>query len=259
MARIQIPYSFSYPASGYVAGTSGGSPTVAATFATPVVSAPITIIDKDTTNPATIWQADSPSSSTWTSVVTDAGGNVPGWLDPGSYEITAASVGAFSGASIEFEATMGDGATLLSAAVWAEIAAMIAAAGGGRGPVRQSHSFTVDDDLPPDPLSLALGAFFISPATAETVTLVGAIVHCATVGSIPTTFSVLTDHASHGTLAGVTGLTALTPSTTQSYVTPTGGPYALSNLDRVTVECTNSSTSNSLGCTLTVITEHTRS
>jgi|ERR1039458_4825253 hypothetical protein len=123
--------------------------------------------------------------------------------------------------------------------------------------VRQSHSFTVDDKTSPFPGSLELGAFFISPASRETVTLVGAIVHCATVGSIPSTFSVFTDNGSHGSLHSVPGLTALTPGTGGSFVD--SGSYALSNLDRVTVECTNSSVGNSMGCTITIVTEHTMS
>jgi hypothetical protein len=47
--------------------------------------------------------------------VTDAGGNVPAWVDPGSYQLTAASQGSFTGAVINFEAVRGDAVTNIAA------------------------------------------------------------------------------------------------------------------------------------------------
>lgn len=117
MSRVQLPFAFSY-ASGvvYVAATSGGSPTTQAPngLLEPVVGAAVTVTDRDTLNPATVYQAET-GASTYTSVVTDSGGNVPGWVDPGSYKIQVASVGAFAGATVNFEAVRGDGVTNLAA------------------------------------------------------------------------------------------------------------------------------------------------
>jgi microcystin-dependent protein len=114
--RIQVPFSFSYPTSVFVSTSSttfSSGTSEAITVMSPAVSAPITIINRDTNNPATIWQTES-GASFFTSVTTDASGNVPGWLDAGSYKITAAPVGSFAGATINFDPSRGDGTTLIA-------------------------------------------------------------------------------------------------------------------------------------------------
>lgn len=116
MARIQIPFAFSY-ASGtvYVAPTSGGSPTTQAPNGVlePVVGASVSVTNRDTLNPATVFQGET-GASTYSSIVTDSGGNVPGWVDPGSYKIQVAASGAFTGATENFEAIRGDAVTNLA-------------------------------------------------------------------------------------------------------------------------------------------------
>lgn len=106
--RVSINVAFQYETTVYVASSSGGSPTTAQTVLNPVVGAPITITNRDTGNPATVYSAAT-GSGTISSVTTDAGGNVNGYVVEGSYSITAGSVGAFAGATIQWEAVRGDG------------------------------------------------------------------------------------------------------------------------------------------------------
>src|ERR1700722_17117782 len=104
MARVQIPFSFSYEATDvYTATTSGGSPTANVPVMLPVSAAAVSVVNRDTLASATVWSAAT-GGSTIVSPVTDSGGNVPGWLDEGSYTITVASgsytYGSFAGATI---------------------------------------------------------------------------------------------------------------------------------------------------------------
>lgn len=105
MPRVQLPYSFSYPSSGNLDPVVGTSVTVS--HRDPTTGSPST--------PATVYQQET-GSTTYTSLATDSGGNVPGWVDPGSYVIVAAAQGSFSGATIAFEAVRGDGVTLVAPA-----------------------------------------------------------------------------------------------------------------------------------------------
>lgn len=114
--RVQIPFSFSYPVTGFISTSSttfSGGTSESVTMMVAAVGAPITIINRDTSSPATIWQAES-GASFYSSISTDSGGNVPGWLDAGSYKITAGPVGGFSGSTINFDPSRGDGTTLIA-------------------------------------------------------------------------------------------------------------------------------------------------
>lgn len=116
MARVELPFAFSYSSGTvYVSTTSGGSPTTQAPNGVlePVVGASVSVTNRDTLNPATIFQGET-GASTYSSIVTDVGGNVPGWVDPGSYKIQVAAQGAFAGATINFEAVRGDAVTNLA-------------------------------------------------------------------------------------------------------------------------------------------------
>jgi microcystin-dependent protein len=106
--RVQIDVSFTYPQTIYVAASSGGAVTDQVTIYSPVVGAAITIVDRNSGNPPVIY-ALATGSSTVGSLVTDSGGNVPGWVIEGSYTISAAAVGSFTGASVGWEAVRGDG------------------------------------------------------------------------------------------------------------------------------------------------------
>lgn len=103
MPRVQLPYSFSYPSSGNL---------------DPVVGTSITVSHRNpftgsASTPATVYQQEV-GTATYTGIVTDSGGNVPGWVDPGSYVIVAAPQGSFTGATVAFEAVRGDGVTLIA-------------------------------------------------------------------------------------------------------------------------------------------------
>jgi microcystin-dependent protein len=106
--RVQVDVSFTYPQTIYVATSSGGAVTDAVTIYSPVVGVAITITDRDSGNSPTVYAA-STGTSTIGSLVTDSGGNVPGWVIEGSYTITAAAAGSFVGASVGWEAVRGDG------------------------------------------------------------------------------------------------------------------------------------------------------
>lgn len=106
--RVQIGVTFMTPQTVYVAPTSGASPTTAISAYTPVVGAPITIVDRNTGNAPTVYSTET-GSSTLGSLTTDNGGLVDGWVVEGSYTITAGKVGSFAGASIGWEAVRGDG------------------------------------------------------------------------------------------------------------------------------------------------------
>jgi microcystin-dependent protein len=108
--RVQIPFSFSFPTAVFVAATSAGPVTDSVSIVQPVVGASVTITSRTTSNPATVWQAET-GASTIATVTTDSGGNVPGWLDPGSYKIAVAAQGSFTGATLNFDAVRGDGVT----------------------------------------------------------------------------------------------------------------------------------------------------
>jgi hypothetical protein len=121
---------------------------------------------------------------------------------------------------------------------------------------RQYHAFTTDDFTSQNPYATVVGSFFVDPSAGENITLVEVIIHCVTVGSTPSTFSLQTDHAAHGSLVTVSGLGTLSPTTTQTIVTPSGGALALASLDRIALVATNAASGNSLGISITVVTEH---
>lgn len=91
--RVQIPVSFQYVVTGQLV---------------PVVGAAVTVTDRATGNPATIY-AGFTGSTPVAAPITDSVGNVPGYVVQGSYTITVGAVGAFAGASLNWEAVRGDG------------------------------------------------------------------------------------------------------------------------------------------------------
>jgi hypothetical protein len=119
----------------------------------------------------------------------------------------------------------------------------------------QAHSFTVDDHTGVNPQASIVGSWVAVPAQGETISLVGAAIHCVTPGATPSTFAVQTDHGQHGTLQTVSGLSALAPTSTQQYV-PAASPVALVLADRVALLATNPQAGTSTGWTVTVITQH---
>lgn len=98
MARCQIPFSFSTPTGGVLA---------------PVVGTTVLITNRTTSSQATVYVGET-GAPTIALVQTDAGGNVPGWCDEGSYKIVASSQGAFGGATINWEAVRGDGVSKIA-------------------------------------------------------------------------------------------------------------------------------------------------
>ena len=106
--RIQITVSFTYEQSVFVAATSGGSATTAATLLLPATGSTVTVTNRVTQTPAIVY-ASATGPTTLSPVITDAGGNVPGYLPEGSYTIQAAASGAFSGATVNWEAAYGAG------------------------------------------------------------------------------------------------------------------------------------------------------
>ena len=102
--RIQIPFSFNYP--------SGGNLVPAAS-----VSVGVYIRNNDGSqgSPAPVYQNQS-GSSQFSSLQTDAGGNVPGWVAEGTYKIVASAAGGFGGGSINFDALYGGGTAQIATA-----------------------------------------------------------------------------------------------------------------------------------------------
>lgn len=122
MARVKVPVSFSYTTNPtgatptYLSSASGSFTAQAADVVQPVQNTTVTITVRSTGLPATVYQTET-GSATYTSLVTDAGGAVPGWVNEGSYTIVAAAQGAFSGATYYFDATRGDGVSNIAAGV----------------------------------------------------------------------------------------------------------------------------------------------
>lgn len=106
--RVQIPISFAYPSTVYASSTSASFTAESVTLMVPATGSTVTITNRDTLQPATVYAAIT-GASTISPVVTDSAGNVPGYVVEGSYTVTAAAAGSFSGASINWEAVRGDG------------------------------------------------------------------------------------------------------------------------------------------------------
>lgn len=155
-SRVQIPFSFSFPNGVFVAATSGGAVTTAANVIEPIVGTAVSVTNRDTGLPATLWQGET-GSSTYSSIITDAGGNVPGWVDPGSYRISAAAQGAFTGAVINWEAVRGDGVTNI--APGAVGSAQIAA-----GAISLTHLAVALQQALFEPGDLKAAAYTVAPA-----------------------------------------------------------------------------------------------
>lgn len=106
--RVQIDVGFTYPQSVWVAGSSGGSPTSNYAVFVPASGAAVTVTNRiNGQNPVIYTSATG--TGTIGSLATDTGGNVPGWVIEGSYQITASAIGNFAGATVAWEATRGDG------------------------------------------------------------------------------------------------------------------------------------------------------
>jgi hypothetical protein len=112
--RVQIPISFSYPQTVWVATMTGGATSTSYVVDVPVSGSAVTITNRDSGANPTVYTTET-GSSTIGSVVTDSGGNVPGWIIEGSYSFTAAPVTGFTGATIGWEAVRGDGVGIVGA------------------------------------------------------------------------------------------------------------------------------------------------
>ena len=101
-ARVQIPFSFNYPSAGTLV---------------PAASASVGVYtrnpDGSQGSPASVFLAQS-GSSQYPSLQTDAGGNVPGWVNEGTYKIVAAATGGFGGGTVNFDALYGGGTSLIA-------------------------------------------------------------------------------------------------------------------------------------------------
>lgn len=113
--RVQIPIAFQTESTVFAPLTSGGTNT-AQTIMIPVPNAPVTVYNRlangQPGTPATVY-ADGQSATQLSTITTDAGGNVPGYVVEGSYLVTAGSVTingqVFSGATLAWDAVRGDG------------------------------------------------------------------------------------------------------------------------------------------------------
>lgn len=120
MARVKIPVSFSYTTNPggtsptYVSTSSGSYVSQAADLTEPVANTTVTVTVRSSGAPTTVWQTET-GGATFTSLSTDASGNVPGWVNEGSYAVAAAPVGAFGGATYYFDAVRGDGVSNIAA------------------------------------------------------------------------------------------------------------------------------------------------
>lgn len=106
MARVQIPFCVETHV------TVSGEKVVA-----PVVGASISVKNRDTSATVAIFAAET-GSSTIPSPITDENGNIPGWLEEGSYTITV-SGGSPAIAPVEkpFEAVRGDGVSIVASGI----------------------------------------------------------------------------------------------------------------------------------------------
>lgn len=113
--RVQIPISFLTESTVYAPLTSTGS-AQQQTIMIPVPNAPVSVYNRlangQPGSPATIY-ADSTTSTQLSTIATDAGGNVPGFVVEGSYLVTAGATTVngqvYSGATIAWDAVRGDG------------------------------------------------------------------------------------------------------------------------------------------------------
>lgn len=106
--RVQIPISFSFPATIYVATAPNGANTTQESLLLPAAGSTVTVTNRVTSQVAIVYAAAT-GSSPISPVITDSGGNVPGYVVEGSYTIAAAAQGGFTGASVNWEAIYGAG------------------------------------------------------------------------------------------------------------------------------------------------------
>lgn len=106
MARVQIPFSVETKV------TVSGEHVIA-----PVAGASVSVKNRDTAATVSIFAAET-GGSTLSSPVTDENGNIPGWLEEGSYTITV-SGGSPAIAPVEraWDAVRGDGVGAIAPAV----------------------------------------------------------------------------------------------------------------------------------------------
>lgn len=101
-ARIQIPFSFNYPSGGNLV---------------PAVNASIGVYvrnsDGSQGSPVAVYQSQS-GNNQYASLQTDSGGNVPGWVNEGTYKIVATAIGGFGGGTINFDALYGGGTSVIA-------------------------------------------------------------------------------------------------------------------------------------------------
>lgn len=101
-SRIQIPFSFNYPSGGNLVPAANAS-----------VGVYVRNADGSQGSVAPVYQAQS-GNSQYASLQTDSGGNVPGWVNEGTYKIVAAATGGFGGGTINFDALYGGGTALIA-------------------------------------------------------------------------------------------------------------------------------------------------
>lgn len=91
-----------------MATSSAGSPTTQVAIQLPASGSTVTVTNRVTNQPAIVYSS-STGTGTISPVITDTGGNVPGWVPEGSYTLSAAASGSFGGATINWEAVYGAG------------------------------------------------------------------------------------------------------------------------------------------------------
>ena len=101
-SRVQIPFSFNYPSGGNLVPAAGAS-----------IAVYVRNTDGSQGSPASVFQGQS-GASQYSSLQTDLGGNVPGWVNEGTYKIVAAATGGFGGGVINFDALYGGGTTMIA-------------------------------------------------------------------------------------------------------------------------------------------------
>jgi len=116
-----------------------------------------------------------------------------------------------------------------------------------------TRSYTLPDDTIPSSTALLVARFPIKILPGQTATLYGADHLCSVRGGTASVFQVQTDTATHGTLAAVSGLTALSPTIGAYVEVPASAPVALNNGDQVAILATTPGNSKGVSVAPTII------
>jgi hypothetical protein len=101
---------------------------------------------------------------------------------------------------------------------------------------RDVHVLAFDDQTSPNPMADIIGSVPIALAAGQSATLIGVKHKCSSLGTSPyAVFRVLTDHAAHGTLVEVPGLTDISPSQGAFVSQYLGTPMPLFDGDEVAI------------------------